>query len=274
MDLLIHTDHDDNGLSNIGRVPSWVPQWNNGANVSPLHIHDNSCKRLRLDDHTHRPESTNIVHGHQLRLRGVFIKVVQYASRRVANDQNYPSEQLLGLWREVKAENTQHLESFSNHLGFALLDAVSLGRPRGELAQWDAAKREFAQCLEVDNETAVALSRRSTQECRLNRHANRISLLAIDRLGNRRIIVLGQGFLGVTLAAARQGDLCALVDGVCSPLVLRPVPGRLNHYILVGNAYILRGTHVVDGVARTLRSDKDCKDWIGEYMPAKNIILV
>lgn len=108
----------------------------------------------------------------------------------------------------------------------------------------------------------------------IHEHAHRISHVAVNRLENRRVVVLEQGFIGVTSAAARQGDLCAFINGLCCPVILRPVSDHPDHYLLVGNAYVLRGTRVVDGVVSPLRMDMDHKNRIEEQLPVRNLFLM
>lgn len=166
----------------------------------------------------------------------------------------------------------KHKGPFGKRMGFAFLDAVSLGRHRREHAEWEEAKRECAQYLDLNSE--VEQFRRSQQDPEIYRYASyRVSAVAINRLENRRLIVVEQGFVGVTSAAARQGDLCASVNGLCSPLILRPISDKADHYSLAGNAYVVRGTRVVDGMVHTLRLDKNHKDWVEEHLPAKNLVL-
>lgn len=270
LDILTHVDHDEHELVNLRGVPSWVPCWDNGANVSPYHVHDSSCQPFATE---HNPlKVTDIIEGSKLRLRGVVIGPIHFASRRIVKDLKDPVAEVLALWRQVTAEANHRPGPFRKSLGFEFLDAISLGRHRGELAQWEDAKREFAEYLELHNE--VDQLAQTAPDPPIRQHAHRISQLALNRMENRRVIVLEQGFIGVTSAAARQGDLCALVNGLCSPLILRPVSDHPDHYILVGNAYVLRGTRVVDGVVHPLRMDKDHVDWMREHLQVGNIVLV
>lgn len=270
LDILSHVDHDDHDLASLHGVPSWVPCWDNGANVSPYHVHDSSCQPFATANHP--LEVTDIMDGPELRLKGVFIGPIHFASSRIVKDLGDPVAEVLALWRQVTAEASHRSGPFRKHLGFAFLDAISLGRHRGELAQWEDSKREFAQYLELHSE--VGGLPQTAPDPRTRRHAHRISQLALNRMENRRVVVLEQGFIGVTSAAARKGDLCALVNGVCSPIILRSVSDHPGHYALVGNAYILRGTRVVDGVVYPLRMDRDHTDWIREYLPIRDLLLV
>lgn len=81
LDTLTHVDHDDLGLTNSHGVPSWVPCWDNEANVSPYHVHDSSCQPFAPEN---QPlEVTDIIEGSKLRLRGVFVGAIRFASRRI-----------------------------------------------------------------------------------------------------------------------------------------------------------------------------------------------
>lgn len=133
LDILTHVDHDDGDLSDLRGVPSWVPQWANGTNVSPYHVHDSSCQGFGLPKEPHQVET--VINCFKLRLRGMSIGVVQYASRRVVKNLQDPSAELLALWREVRAETVKHEGPFREGMGFAFLDAVSLGRHRGEYSE-------------------------------------------------------------------------------------------------------------------------------------------
>lgn len=270
LDILTHVDHDEDGLTTLNGLPSWVPQWDNGANVSPYHVHGTSCQPLALGD-DQQLKIFSIIDGSRLQLRGSFIGPVHYASRRISKKLEDPSEEVLALWQEVRAETNKLPGPFREELGLAFLDAATFGRHRGELKQWEEAKEEFAQDLDLNNKMGQSWG--IAHDPQVYRHASRISLLATNRLENRRFVVLEKGYIGVTSAAACKGDLCALIDGLCSPLILRPVPGRSAHYILVGNAYFLSGTHVVDGIVHPLRLDREHNNPAEEYVPS-NIIIV
>lgn len=267
--ILTHVDHEEEGLNRLSGVPSWVPQWDNGANAAPLHSHD-FCEPFFFSDQ--QPGITNIIDGSELRLRGVLVGPVRYASRRIVKNLDDPTAEVLTLWWEVMAEMIKGSGPLKEHLALAFIDAICVGRFRGEEAAWKEAEKELARYLEL-NKDADQLQR-SPQDPRIYQDAHRVLLLAVDRSDSRRVVVLEQGFIGVTSAAARQGDLCAFISGLCCPLILRPVSGKNDHYILVGNAYVIRGTFLVDGEVSTLRLHEDYEDWIEEYLPAQNIVLV
>ncbi|KAJ0115139.1 hypothetical protein J7T55_001548 [Diaporthe amygdali] len=267
--ILTHVDHEEEGLNRLSGVPSWVPQWDNGANAAPLHSHD-FCEPFFFSNQ--QPGITNIIDGSELRLRGVLVGPVRYASRRIVKNLDDPTAEVLTLWWEVMAEMIKGSGPLKEHLALAFIDAICVGRFRGEEAAWKEAEKGLARYLEL-NKDADQLQK-SLQDPRIYQDAHRVLLLAIDRSDNRRVVVLQQGFIGVTSAAARQGDLCAFISGLCCPLILRPVSGKADHYMLVGNAYVVRGTFVADGEVSTLRLHEDHEDWIEEYLPAQNIILV
>lgn len=267
LDILTHVDHDDLELTNSHGVPSWVPYWHNGANVSPYHVHDDSCQPFAPGN---QPlEVTDIIEGSKFRLRGVFIGPIRFASKRIVKNLENSTEVVLALWRQVSAEASRRPGPFTQRLGFAFLDAICLGRRRGKLAQWGYAKREFAQYLDLHKEVEELLQ--TALDPQIRGHAHQISNLAVNRQENRRLIVLEQGFIGVTSAAARQGDVCAFINWSCSPVILRPEADHPDYYSLVGNACVLRGNRVVDSVVSPLRIDKDHTNWIEEHLPVHNL---
>lgn len=269
LEILTHVDHDEEGLIGHHNMPSWVPQWDAKTICHPIHDHHPACEPFSLSDQQLR--STDIIHESELRLRGVFVGRIHYASRKIVNNPKDPIEEVLKLWWEVAPEIKKLPGPFRGRMGFALLDAMSLGQSTGEDAPWVEAKSEFARRLDLNNDKYH--SRQITQDPAIYGNAYRVSLSAIESSRNRRIFVLEQGFIGVTSAGARQGDLCALISGLCSPLILRPVSGKPDHYILVGNAFLVLRTDVIGGRFYPLRSDSSNRAWIHEYLPVHDIIL-
>lgn len=269
LEILTHVDHDEEGMIDHHDVPSWVPRWDEKTSASPIHIHQSYCKRYCLSDH--KLSTADIIHESELRLRGVFIGRVHYTSRKIENNYKDPIEEVLTLWWEVAAELRKQPEPFRTTPGFAFLNAISLGRRMGETAPWIEALKEFARCLDLNNDKDRL--RKVIQDPPMYENAYRISHKAVWSSENRRVVVLERGFIGVTSPGVRPGDLCAFISGLCSPIILRAVCGKPNHYNLVGNAYFVIGTEVRDGHIYLLRSDSPNKAWIEEYLPAEEIIL-
>lgn len=269
LEILTHVDHDEEGMTGHHAVPSWVPRWDDKTKCFPIHDHHPDCKPFCLSDQQLR--STDVIHESELRLRGVFISRVHYASRKISKNFEDPIEEVLTLWWEVAAQLKKQPGPFRETLGFALLDAISLGQSMGEDAPWVEAKSEFARCLDLNNDKDQL--RRITQDSLMYGNAYRVSRSAVESSENRRVIALEQGFIGVTSAGARQGDLCVFISGLCTPLILRPVSGKPHHYKLVGNAFLVIRTILWGGHFYPLRSDSPNKDWIEEYLPAQEIII-
>lgn len=269
LEILTHVDHDEESMIEYHDVPSWVPRWDDKTKLFPIHDHHPDCNPFYLSDQ--QPRATDIIHGSELRLRGVFIGRVHYASRKIAKNFEDPIEEVLTLWWEVATELKNQPGPFRKPLGFALLDAISLGQSMGEDAPWVEAKSQFARCLDLNNEKDQL--RKIIQDPLVYGNAYRVSRSAVESSENRRVIALEQGFIGVTSAGAHHGDLCALISGLCTPLVFRPVPGKPNHFNLVGNAFLVVRTDVWGGRFYPLRSDSPDKAWIKEYLPAQEIIL-
>lgn len=80
------------------------------------------------------------------------------------------------------------------------------------------------------------------KEAELQQRSNDIRLLAaywrsmVSRSSGRKCFASQRGYLGVGPAMALQGDVIAIMLGMDTPLVLRPVGD--NHYQIVGEAYI------------------------------------
>lgn len=267
--ILTYVDHDEEDLIGHHDVPSWVPLWDDKTNRYPIHHHDPSCEPFPLSDQQLR--ITDVVRESQLRLQGAFIGRINYASTKIVNNHKDPIDEVLTLWWEVAAEIKKLPGPFRERLGFAFLDVISLGHYTGEFAPWNKAESEFARCLDLHKDKDQL--RQITQDPPIYGSAYRVSVLAVHNSRNRRVFVLEQGFIGVTSAGARQGDLCALVNGLCTPIILRPVSGKSDHYILVGNAFLVLRTDVWGDRFDTLRSDSPDKAWIKEYLPARDIIL-
>lgn len=267
--ILTHVDHDEEGLIGHHDVPSWVPRWDDKKRCYPIHNHHPACNPFSLDDQQLR--ITDIIHESQLRLRGVVVGRINYASRKILSNFKDPIEEVLTLWWEVAAEIKKLPGPFRARLGFALLYTISLGQSTGEVAAWVEAKNEFARCLDLNKDKDQL--RQITQDSPIYGSAYHVSLSAVGRSRNRRVFVLEQGFIGITSAGARQGDLCALVNGLCTPLILRPVSGKPDHYILVGNAFLVLRTDVRGGRFKSLSLKSSDKAWIKEYLPAHDIIL-
>lgn len=268
--ILSHVDHDEDGMIGHHDLPSWVPRWDDKTRCLPIHLHHPDCKPFCLSDQ--KLSTTDIIHESKLQLRGVFIGRIHYVSRKVVKNYQDPIEEVLTLWWEVAAELRKQPGPFREILGYAFLDAISLGRRTGEDAQWDEAVTEFTRCLDLNNDKDLLW--KIVQYPPMYGHAYLLSRTAIGCSKNRRVIALEQGFIGVTSAGARPGDLCAFISGLCAPLILRPVIGKPNHYELVGNAYLVIGTDVCGGRLETLSSEWPTdKAWVKEYLPLQEIIL-
>lgn len=269
LDILTHVDHDEDSIIGHHDLPSWVPRWDIRTNTYCFHIHRSDCKQSCLGDH--KLNTTDILQESELRLRGVLIGRVHYTSRKIVKNYEDPIEEVLTLWWEVVAELKKQPGPSRETLSFALLDAISLGQSVGEVESWIEAKNEFARCLDLNNDKDEL--RKITRDPPMYGKAHRISHFAVGVSENRRVVALEPGFIGVTSAGARPGDLCAFISGLCAPLILRPVIARPNHYNLVGNAYFVTRTVVWGGRLYCLGSESPDKAWIKEYLPAQEIII-
>lgn len=106
-----------------------------------------------------------------------------------------------------------------------------------------------------------------------DRNAQVISGPALKYSRRRRLLVLGRGSYGVSSAATREGDVCAVVFGTRAPLVLRAVAGKRDHYTVVGVAYVQSGVLSDEDIPMRMSENETCDDWKAWNLPTRNIFL-
>jgi hypothetical protein len=68
--------------------------------------------------------------------------------------------------------------------------------------------------------------------------AARYEMIVRSLLRGRQFAITREGWFGLVPAAAREGDICFVVVGMRTPLILRSVPDTEGYYQLIGEAYL------------------------------------
>lgn len=245
------------------QLPSWVPRWDCGADVSPL-VLDSTAQN-----------SNNTILGVTddrlaLRVRGIVLDSVKYVSENEMQLNNLdPVGQVEQLWREIRPQSARYPGPHQSRLSLAFLQAACRRRAKGEQGSWVRAQKAFAQLLQADQPMAIGTTH--------HEEAQRISNLAVLQLYRRRLILLSGGYYGVTPRVTREGDVCAIVHGAGLPLILREVAGSENRYRVLGAAYVQSKACTEYDVPRELGPHENVhrQDWIEwDPPPAEQDILL
>ena len=156
----------------------------------------------------------------------------------------------------------------SNGLAGAFLEALCQGRYRGDVQQWNKSHKEFANLLESDNPG------RPLDAYSGYRDAQLISATISETACQRRLVFLGRGYYGLASVATRTDDVCTIIFGTRSPFILRKVSGEIDHYKVVGGAYVNSKVYITrTGRICGLGESERCEDWREWDLPTEDIIL-
>lgn len=266
LNLLCYVEHDGEAAISDPQLPSWVPRWDRGGDVSNMLLKMDSPRDLN-NTSLEIQENRSVLH-----VKGIVLDSVLYVSENEF-DRNCPGgyvEQIEQLWREFRPQSDKYPGPHQSRLSLAFLVATCRGRYAGELETWVRALKAFAWRLETfpDQPMGIDTARRED--------AQRISNSALPASQGRRLILLSRGYYGVAPRVTRKGDICAIIDGTVLPLLLRKVAGSENHYKVLGPAYVQSKCNK-NGVPRELGPDEEnnFQDWLsGRPPPPKQDIFL
>lgn len=267
LNLLCFVEHDDAESISDLQLPSWVPRWDHGADVSRPVL--GSTAR----------HSENIIlditdDGSALWVRAIILDSVQYVSKNEFQIEHPdPVTQVEQLWREFRPQSASYPGPHQSRLSLAFLQATCRGRYEGEWGTWLRAQKAFAQLLQPDQPMDIEI----THSEEAPHGAQQISSFAVEKSGGRRFVLLSRGYFSVAPRVTRKGDVCAIISGAELPLILRKLAGSENRYRVLGAAYVQSSECNKDGVPLSLAQDKNVhrQDWLKwDPPPAEQDILL
>lgn len=289
LDLLSYVEHGDNDLeigdeanrsessSSFLSFPSWIPRWDRGLPLVRGIAYWLNVTVPRIEINSNRtPDTLTIQGGSIIQVKAVIFDSIQYASKRVSwsDTRDAPEyiQEVVSLWREVAPQSTRypgpHQDTVLNK-ALAFLTALCRSFFDGEYGEFWESLKGFARLLQDDEPTS------SIDAYLKNKEARRISTFAIKSSQSRRFILLSRGQYGIAPRTTRSGDTCAVIPGTRFPFILRKVPQKEDHYLVVGRAYVQSKTCSPTQTGHPLplaRSDKS-RDWEDWGLQTKRISL-
>lgn len=227
LDILRFVEHkEDIGTCCCCRrpFPSWVPRWNSEHFVSQ--IVDGACRKITCIEGQHgnfRDYSLSSLEGRPvLRVRAIIVDSVRYVSKTIEDHYEAPERavtQVISLWRSLEQQLEKYPGPHGKTPSLAFLVALQLGQYSGEEEEHDRNLHEFAQHLQSKqpSQPSEAHTGMNAQDA----SAQAVSILAADKSRNRRFILLGRGYHGISPETARKGDHCAIIFGTRTPFMRR-----------------------------------------------------
>lgn len=270
-----HDEHDDVAVVidtdciskqvRIPSFPSWVPCWDRGDGIE--RVGRAADRKIEQGN-----QEMALLQGDSiLQVKGVIIDAVKYVSKKI--DWQYqiqPVEavaKVVSLWNDFAETATKYAGPHQNRLGVAFLHTLCHGTFTGDWQTWVKALEAFGSKLQFDSPA-----------CRMETYtkdpsAQLISTEALDRSRGRRFLVLSRGYCGVSSMTIRVGDACAVIFGTRSPFIVREVSGKIDHYVLVGAAYVESAE--IDDYHNPIRMgyDEYCDDWKDWGLPIRDLLL-
>lgn len=262
----------------MGTIPSWVPRWDRGFDVSPGAIGDTPARRITCAEGEHgnsRGFSISVMDGNTvLRVKGIVFDSVKYVSETIESHEGARASeravtQVVSLWRDFSQQSEKYPGPHHSISSLAFLGALSLGRYDGDEEEFFQDLQGFARYLQSDQPSYPVDSHVQDPA------AQRTSLIVSDISTNRRFFLLGRGYYGVGPETTREGDLCAIISGTRAPFILRRVPSKQDQYSVVGAACVLSKKLREDsGTPYNLAEKASCDDWKDWNLQTEDIMLV
>lgn len=274
LDLLCYVEHDKHNVDDQETValsqalcPSWVPRWDRGKYVDSMRkeMFDKITNSTMLQ--ASLPNFTIMDGGQVLRVRGIIFDKVKYVSPNSLLNLSDAVEQVVSLWRAITSENANCPGLYRQNLLSAFLETLCRGQFNGEWESWYESEYAFKRLLQSDNQ------KRPMEVYTQDRDARRISNHICGMSNNRRLALLGRGYLGVVPETTREGDRCAIIFGSCLPFIIRSISGEDNYYKVVGPAWVASKECRDDGRSYRLGSSVDRYDWKDLDLPTQDIFL-
>lgn len=251
------------GQAHPPSFPSWIPRWDRGAKV---------VKIVETDHRKFEQSSQEIAlldNDRSLRVKGVSFDTVQYVSDKIQyiTEPEEAVASVVSLWRDVAHQSIKHPGPHQSRLSLAFLCCLCRGVYNGDFQAWVRARSAFADLLEDDRPDIPLDTYTKSREAQyISRGASLLSR-------NRRFVVLGRGYFGLSSVATRKGDLCAIIFGTHSPFMLRQVAGKKDHYFIIGATYVESAEVDTNGISYRMGQYEECDDWKDWNLPIRDMFL-
>lgn len=195
------------------------------------------------------------------------IDSVQIVSRIIEYHHETPDaiQQVVSLWRHLAPKLPKSDSTSQPQASLAFLQALVRARYHGELSVWYCSIKEFSQLLQTDTG-----SNHNYMEYQSLRNIAPLT----NGCRNRRFVALSRSLYGVAPSATRKGDVCAIIFGTRSPVILRKVAGE-ERYQVVGAVFLLSNvTGPKSKLPLRMGRSERCEDWKDWNLPTQELDLV
>lgn len=237
--------------------PSWIPRWDRGR-PDPC-MRDQNARKV----HENSQEMT-LLNNSILRVKGVIFDSVTYVSKTIPKPSQYEEifAVAFSLWRDIAKQSIKYRGPHQSRLALAFLTAVSDAHDVGVLPEWvrlrQASEKVRQSYLDIPD---------------FPPDAQLFSGFSLSLTFGRRFLVLGRGYCAISSVVTREGDVCAVIWGTSSPVILREVAGKSDHYTVVGPAHVQSAKTTVAGVPCYLGWNEECDDWRDWNLPTRDMFL-
>lgn len=263
LNILLCVQHDER-ISDTVQGNSWVPNWDSLTGD----INSHSLNRIGgFGDSATDLCTFTIAEGKPGASPCLHVKAVLFDSIMIASvrlDKIWTIEDVAALWHEMQWPCS--IDPGQNR-GNATVDplqflkAYSHGYYHGpSQEESNVVMNAYARIIdksvfgEPDNAEASVL--------RIPADVRSYHKQMLLTTGNSKICLLSRNYFGFGPWVVEEGDICAFVFGVESPLILRSVPERpAHHYKVVGPAYVASKQLNEDGFALGLNYLDAWHDW-------------
>jgi hypothetical protein len=265
--ILDYVSHTEESLQET--APSWFPRWDITTQATTQMIYGEPLRSRSLS----MPEPV-LMYGSILRVRGVVVDSVVYASKPLYMSVSETSEIIQGLWRDLCAFESDSAYPTA-HLIDVFLATLTAGRFRGQWAKWRRNVAAFALHL-LKNTSGVDEAEMARR--RLDAQGgDGIQVIRIFRpyLYGRKLILTRRGYMGLAPQVTQEGDTVAIIFGCTMPFILRGT-GKELQYRLVGSTSIM-GKEPFEYEGRAIYEEilghEESKDWVDWDVEEQDIHL-
>jgi hypothetical protein len=270
-ELLDYVSHNEESLLN--EVPSWVPRWD----IVTWSLSPTSMAATVAASRTGILVEPVIVDGKSLRVQGVIIDTVLYASD-LMDWNTTTAETILEIWKGVVKTSLDcpYVASSEPRQLDAFLSSLSAGTYDGEVSDWFLAKASFARKAQSDYK---AIDDDQSSDDAVGGAENDSTLFVEHiraRTDNRKFVLTERGYMGLAPAVVRETDSCAIVFGCKTPCALRRKDGG-QHYMFLGATPLVGKEYVEtdDGGINfsDVLGEDGSRDWIEWDVEEQDIYL-
>lgn len=241
LNFLLCVQHDEQ-ISNQDRGSSWVPHWDRyAADVNHYSLGsvdgfgDSDTDLCRFTIH-----EGEVGTSPYLQVKAVLFDSIIFASIRLEKISTI--EDVAALWQRMKklcstGSGQDQCNATIDCRKF--LGALTNGYYHGpSMKEYDVLVNEYARIIDkvVVQESGAAAS----SNLKISSSVQFCHQEALYSTTRSKIFLLSRKYFGLGPWIIEEGDICAFIFGVNSPLILRSVPGDLaHHYKVVGPAYVV-----------------------------------